>query len=233
MAARARTAERRQQVATSRLGRPRDPRRDDAILDAVVELLRDAGSGRVGMREVAERSGTSLATIYRRWPSREDMLLDALARVITEGAPVPDTGDLRGDLLAVIDAIRRGRKAFLESLPGIFAEGAANPQFWTAVRSRLLGVADQALRTVLRRARANGQVAPGADLRLAADATIALFMRQVIVHGRPPPRSYATRIVDHALLPMLGLGLPQAPPKQDPASGGAPAPPNLEATAST
>ncbi len=233
MAAWAKTAPGGQEAAASRLGRPRDPRRDDAILDAVVELLRDAGSGRVGMREVAERSGTSLATIYRRWPSREDMLLDALARFITEDAPVPDTGDVRGDLLAVIDAIRRGRKAFLESLPGIFAEAAANPEFGAAVRNRLLGVADRALRTVLRRARSNAQVRPDADLRLAADATIALFMRHVIVHGRPPARAYATRIVDHALLPMLGLGLPQAPPKQDPASGGAPASPHVKATASS
>lgn len=169
------------------------------------------------MREVASRSGTSLATIYRRWPSRQDMLLDAIARVIGEDTPVPDTGDLRADLLAVLDAIRRGRLALIQIVPGLIAEGGANPEFQAAVRSRLLGAADRALRTVLRRARSNAQVPPGADLQLAADTAMALFIRQVLVNGRPPTRAYAARIVDHALLPMLGLRLPQ--PLKEPAAG--------------
>lgn len=212
-----------QRAARDKLGRPRDPRRDDAILDAVTGLLREAGAGagRIGMREVAERSGTSLATIYRRWPSREDLMLDAIARFIEEDAPLPDTGDLRGDLLAVLDTIRRRRMAFIESLPGLIAEGVANPEFGYAVRKRLLGAAGAAIHTVLLRARSNAHVPPGADLRLVADAAVALFALQPLVDRRPPTRAYAARIVDHALLPMLGFGIPQAPPAQVPANGSA------------
>jgi hypothetical protein len=116
------------------------------------------------MREVAERSGTSLATIYRRWPSRTELLLDAIQRFVEQDAPVPDTGELR------------------------------------------------ALRMVLQRARSNGQLPAGVDLRLVADTAMALFARQAMLYGRPPTRAYLTGIVDHALLPMLGLGLPQPPP---------------------
>jgi AcrR family transcriptional regulator len=208
VAAPAGTVEDQQQGAGAKPGRPRDPRRGDAILDAVVGLLREAGAGagRIGMREVAERSGTSLATIYRRWPSREDMLLDAIAHFIEEDAPVPDTGDLRTDLLAALETMRRRRRAFIESLPGLIAEGAANPDFGAAVRNRLLGRAGQALREVLQRARGDGQLPAGADLDLAADAALALFALQPIVYGRAPTRAYVTRIVDHALMPMLGLG---------------------------
>jgi AcrR family transcriptional regulator len=192
-------------------GRPRDPGRDDAILDAVVGLLREPGTGRIGMREVASRSGTSLATIYRRWPSRESLLLDAIERFAGEGAPMPGNGDLRADLLAVLDTMLHRRRAFLESLPRLIAEGAASPEFGNALRARLLGLAGRRLDAVLRRARANAQVSPAADLRLVADTALALFAYQPLVRGRPPTRAYAARIIDHALLPMLGHGLPGAP----------------------
>jgi AcrR family transcriptional regulator len=202
------TAGDQQHGAGARAGRPRDPRRGDAILDAVVRLLREAGtgSGRIGMREVAERSGTSLATIYRRWPSREDMLLDAIAHFIEEDTAVPDTGDLRTDLLTTLETMRRRRRAFIDSLPGLIAEGTANPNFGAAVRKRLFGRAGQGIREVLQRARGNGQIPDGADLALAADAALALFAHQPIVYGRAPTRAYLTRIVDHALMPIVGLG---------------------------
>jgi AcrR family transcriptional regulator len=182
----------------------------------VAGLLRDVGAGtrRIGMREVAERSGTSLATIYRRWPSREDLLFEAIARFFQEHEPIPDTGDLRSDLLAVLD-IMRNRRAFVESLPGLIVEGAANPDFGKALRKILLGMTGRSLRTVCRRARARGRIPPAADLSLAADTAIALFAHQPLLYGRQPTRAYTTRIVDHALLPMLGLGIAGAPASRD------------------
>jgi AcrR family transcriptional regulator len=207
LAARRAARENEHPAGSGQRGRPRDPGRAGAILDAVAGLLREPGTGRIGMREVAERSGTSLATIYRRWPSRERLLLDAIERFVQAGAPVPDSGDLRADLLAVLDTMLGRRSAFIGSMPRLFAEGAASPEFGNAVRTRLLGLAGRTLDAVLRRARANGQISPAADLRLVADTALALFAYQPVVHGQPPTRGYATRIVDHALLPMLGLGL--------------------------
>src|SRR5260370_23582085 len=210
----------------ARPGRPRDRGRDGAILDAVVALLREPGTGPIGVREVAERSGTSLATIYRRWPSREEMLLDAIQRFVEDDAPVPDTGDLRADLFAVLDTMRTRRAAFMESLPRLIAEAAASPQISDAVRKRLLGLAGRTLRLVLHRARSNAQIPAAADLPLVADTGIALFAQQPLIYGRPPTRAYLTRIVDHALLPMLGLGIPEPPPKPRRRSTGARAPPD-------
>jgi AcrR family transcriptional regulator len=210
----------------ARPGRPRDPGRDGAILDAVVALLREPGTGPIGVREVAERSGTSLATIYRRWPSREEMLLDAIQRFVEDDAPVPDTGDLRADLFAVLDTMRTRRAAFMESLPRLIAEAAASPQISDAVRKRLLGLAGRTLRMVLHRARSNAQIPAAADLPLVADTGIALFAQQPLIYGRPPTRAYLTRIVDYALLPMLGLGIPEPPPKRRRRSTGVPTPPD-------
>jgi AcrR family transcriptional regulator len=198
--------------ARGKPGRPRDPGRDEAIVDAVVMLLREPGTGKIGMREVAARSGTSLAAIYRRWPSREDLLLDAIQHFVEEDAPVPDAGDLRADLLAVLETMIRRREAFIESLPRLIAEAASSPQIIDAVRRRLLGLAGRSLTTVLRRARSETQIPAGADLDLAADTAVALFTHQAITCGRPPTRAYVARIVDHALLPMLGLGIPGPPP---------------------
>jgi AcrR family transcriptional regulator len=167
------------------------------------------------MREVAERSGTSLATIYRRWPSRDDLLFKAIAHLYQEDEPVPDTGDLRADLLAVLD-VMRNRKEFVESLPGLIAEAVANPSFGKELRKIMLGMANRSLRAVCRRARAHGRIPPEADLSLAAETAIALFAQQPLVHGRQPTRAYTTRIVDHALLPMLGLGIAGAPMTKSP-----------------
>jgi AcrR family transcriptional regulator len=167
------------------------------------------------MREVAERSGTSLATIYRRWPSREELLFEAIARLHQKDELIPDTGDLRADLLAVLNAMRN-RKEFVESLPGLIAEAVANPSFGRELRKIMLGMASRSLRTVCRRARARGRIPPEADLNLAVETAIALLAHQPLVHGRQPTRAYTTRIVDRALLPMLGLGIARAPVTKSP-----------------
>ena len=200
------------EAVARRPGRPRDPDRDRVILDAVIALLSEPNTQRLGMREVATRSGTSLATIYRRWPSREGLLLDAIQRFMETDVPLPETGDLRRDLIAVLDSMRIRRKVFIETLPRLNAEAVSSAEIREAVRTRLLGLAGDRLHTVLLRARSNKIVQPTIDLEFVADAAIALFAQQPIMYGRAPTRANVTRIVDQALMPMLGLGLPRQSP---------------------
>jgi AcrR family transcriptional regulator len=191
-------------------GRPRDPGRDSAILDAAAALLRERGGRRIAMREVAERSGTSLASIYRRWPSREDLIADAIQHLVVGEISLPDTGDVRSDLLTVLETMRHTRGALIANLPLMMAEATSSPEILDTVRKRLLSVAGNAVSTVLQRACSRAQIPAGPDLGLVAETAVALFAQQGIVHARAPTRAYVTRIVDYALLPMLGLGLPRA-----------------------
>src|ERR1700737_2613138 len=91
-------------IATTgpRRGRPRSGEARLAILDATTELLLEHGLIGANMDAVAERAGVSKATIYRWWPTKEALALDALYRSWSEVGPALDTGSLRGDMLAIL-----------------------------------------------------------------------------------------------------------------------------------
>src|ERR1700736_6291349 len=85
-------------------GRPRSQEADRAILTAAVELLAERGLAAMSIEEVAARAGVGKATIYRRWSSKGLLALDAFVASFQEQQPLPDTGTLRGDLIAALTA---------------------------------------------------------------------------------------------------------------------------------
>ena len=99
-----------------RLGRPRDARVDAAVLDATRSLLAEKGYAGTTVEAIATRAGVGKATIYRRWPTREQLLL-AVTTADLPDVPTPDTGDLREDLRLVFtqlaEQIRTGRTGLL------------------------------------------------------------------------------------------------------------------------
>ena len=82
-------------------GRPRDASRDEAILTATVALLRRRGYPGLTIEGVASEAGVGRPTIYRRWASREALVLDAAATLVPQ-PDVPDTGSVRDDLIALM-----------------------------------------------------------------------------------------------------------------------------------
>jgi AcrR family transcriptional regulator len=85
-------------------GRPRSEAADRAILRAATDLLAERGLAGMSMEEVAARAGVGKATVYRRWRSRGALALDAFMAEFQALQPLPDTGTLRGDLLAALRA---------------------------------------------------------------------------------------------------------------------------------
>src|SRR6266446_6100976 len=85
-------------------GRPRSQEADRAILTATADLLAERGLAAMSIEEVAARAGVGKTTIYRRWPSKGLLALDAFVASFREEQPQPDTGTLRGDLLAALRA---------------------------------------------------------------------------------------------------------------------------------
>src|SRR5919201_4334058 len=85
-------------------GRPRDPRRRRAILDAAMALIAEVGYDRMTIDAIAARSGASKPTLYRRWPhGKPELVADAIRERRAEGGEPPETGSLRGDLLALVE----------------------------------------------------------------------------------------------------------------------------------
>src|SRR3954464_11010422 len=92
-------------VRPSRGGRPRDPSRDGVIRAAILRLLADVGYGALTMDAVAAQAGVGKATIYRRWRTKEDLVVDTIADLNREEAAAPDSGSLEGDLRAILRSL--------------------------------------------------------------------------------------------------------------------------------
>src|SRR5918911_1191231 len=92
-------------VRHSRGGRPRDPSRDGVIRAAILRLLADVGYGALTMDAVAAEAGVGKATIYRRWRTKQDLVVDTISDLNRAEATTPDTGSLEGDLRALLHSL--------------------------------------------------------------------------------------------------------------------------------
>jgi AcrR family transcriptional regulator len=188
-----------------RRGRPRRADADAAILSAALELVAEAGIGGLSMDHLAQRAGVGKATIYRRWASKEALILDALS-VATSPIPVPDEGALHADLIAYTDAIveRLGANTVSDVLPHLLAASCYDEQLRASlddyIRSR-----QETLRRVLKRGIERGELPPDADVNLLVDVTLGPFFYRRLLSGANVDRRFSRRLVD-AVLAMAGVG---------------------------
>ena len=186
---------------TPRRGRPRSEKARHAILDAAAELLLLRGLGAVSMDAVAERAGVSKATIYRWWPSKEMLALDALLDWAASAAPPRDTGSLRGDVLALIRPWVREirRRPFGPVIAAFVNKAQADPEFADAYRTHFVEPRREAMRAVFARAAERGEVPADLDVEVALDLIYgAVYHRLLHGHAKLTDR-FARDVVDLAL----------------------------------
>ncbi|MCG2798991.1 MAG: TetR/AcrR family transcriptional regulator [Cellulomonas sp.] len=180
-------------------------RRGDAlrseILGAVRDELRDHGYAGVTYDGVARRAHTSKPVLYRRWRSRAHLVLDALTAQLASVTPAPDTGNLRGDLIALLQLMRtRFQTAGAQALRGIVADADAD------LRSVLLeltdALADEISRTVLQRARERGELGPVPIPPLVSSVPVILFRHDLLLTDEPSD-ARIEEIVDAVCLPLM------------------------------
>jgi AcrR family transcriptional regulator len=191
-------------AAPRRPGRPRSERADRAIIDATLSLFAETGPEGLCIEKVAARAGVGKATIYRRWPGKEDLLLDAIA---TLQAPLPEPAgrSVREDLVTLLgamrDAVADPRRAREFAL--LLGEGAKYPRLMARYVETVLEPRREVIRSVLRRGVASG------ELRATVDIEAALFMLTgaVLARGKYEPGSippgYVERVVDELLLGLV------------------------------
>src|ERR1700694_2950908 len=121
-------------------GRPRDPRLDDALLDAGLESMLEHGYHATTLTEIARRAGVGTPAIYRRWPTKAHLTMDIVVRV-SEPEPIPDTGSIRDDLVAFMALRLRtwGTPYFRQVLLPLLMQGIAEESVGAEVRERFLG----------------------------------------------------------------------------------------------
>jgi len=166
-------------------GRPRSRQAEAAILEATRELLAEQGLSLLTIEEVAARAGVGKASIYRRWPNKAALALDAFLDDYLKGIPVRDTGTLRGDLLAsardwirVVTTTPAGR-----TLAGLLAQALVDPALAEAWRNVVLHRMRDDRRAIISRAVARGEVPRSTDPDLILDLFYgALYHRFVNGH---------------------------------------------------
>jgi len=179
-----------------RPGRPRSEACDVAIEDAVLDLLVEDGYQGVTMEGVAARAGVGKATIYRRWSARDSMVLDAVLRRCEEHIVSPDTGCLRGDLVEYGQALLHKFRKDGPILAAFVAETARNPALAESFRRTFLDDRRAAIREILARGVARGELAAAADLELLGDLSSAVMWHRMVVTGAPLTDDLPGRIAD-------------------------------------
>lgn len=195
---------------TPRLGRKRDHSRDPEILAAALDILAEKGYERMTVDMVATRARAGKATLYRRWPSKAELVIDAVACMKnTHPADLPDTGSLRGDLVANIKApaVKDGERK-LRIMAGMVSLMSESPEFADAARSVIVEPRAAALRTLIGRAIDRGEVTPDVDVHLLAQVIPSMTAYKSLMLGQAVDREYIITLVDEVLLPALGLPAP-------------------------
>jgi AcrR family transcriptional regulator len=181
------------------LGRPRDPQIDTAVLDAVVDVLGRVGYGGLTFEEVARRAGTTKPAIYRRWSSRQRLVLAALGRRLG-AARAPDTGctlcDLDECLKVFVAAFRRMPPGVLGPL---FADCAGDGELHAAFMSTLFEPPRAAVRETLQRAHGRDDLRDDVDLELILDLIGSLIHYRALFGHAPTSDIEIERAVEALL----------------------------------
>jgi AcrR family transcriptional regulator len=167
-----------------RRGRPRSADVDQRVLDATLALASEVGINGMSMDDVAQRAGASKATIYRRWPSKEAMVLDAMRHAMHPVDDV-DTGSLRGDLdeylIELAGRMAQGRAT--ELLPHLI-EVAMRDESLRDSLDEYVQYRRRPLRAILDRAIERGELAVDTDVEILLDALIGPFIyRRLLSHA--------------------------------------------------
>ncbi|MFD9686311.1 TetR/AcrR family transcriptional regulator [Kitasatospora sp. NPDC059088] len=174
-------------AATARRGRPRDAARDRALLDATLAVLAESGYGGLTTAAVAARAGVSTATLYRRWSSKEDLVIAAAALHGESSYEQPDTGGLEGDLRVVL----RDKAASMTGEPGrliraLIGEAAHNTALAQALVTAFLQPVYGRVAEVVRRAVERGEIPPLDGVDLLGEVVVGPVMTHFLLTPHLP-----------------------------------------------
>jgi len=162
-------------------GRPRDPRADEAILRAARELLAESDVASLSMDAIAARAKVSKATIYRRWHSKEEVVLALLMELGRGYRPTPDLGSIEAEFIALVNSVIR---SFSDTagvaVRGLVAELARNPALRESFRRRIGDVRRAETRRVVERGIARGELRGDIDIELAHDLVVGAVIYRML-----------------------------------------------------
>lgn len=177
---------------------------ESAIYSAVLSELADVGYADLALDRVAQRAKIGRASLYRRWGSKRDLVVDATANALPPLEAAPETGSLRGDLLACFEQMHQlldglGRLA-LQALAAELHDPTDNALI-ALLREEVLEPRLQVVLDVLLKGVSRGEIRAEAAVPVLARTGPALLFQHLLLFGTPPPRPYIEDIIDRVILP--------------------------------
>lgn len=182
-------------------GRPRDAARDEAIREAARELLAEVGYDLLTMDAVAARAHASKATIYRRWPSKAELVIDTVGCLVAM-PELPDRGSVEEDLRTALGAKGLVDDFRLRLMSGLVSALPRNPDLARVFQDKFVAGRARALRKVLERGVSRGEVPADRDLDLLTAIFPAMLIHRALILGRPVDVAYLRAVVEQVLLPL-------------------------------
>ncbi|WP_020499853.1 TetR/AcrR family transcriptional regulator [Sciscionella marina] len=192
-------------ATTRRSGRPRSERARAAILRSAEELLDEEGYTAVTMDAIASRSGASKATLYRWWPNKAAVVMDAYFEHNNPDISFPDTGSLHADLVQQLSAVVHGMNDTVAGhlLARLIADAQYDEGLAESLRGRFISARRADAVAAIERGRARGQLRHGADPEVLVDLLYGALYYRLLVTGQHTGTGYV-----HTLLGQLGISSP-------------------------
>jgi AcrR family transcriptional regulator len=187
--------------AARRPGRPRSERAEQAILDATLEAVGECGIDGVRCEDVAARAGVGKATLYRRWPGKEDLLIAAFAS-LKSPLPEPRGESVREDLVAMLEVMVADSDdpRYAQQFALLHGEGQRYPRLMARYKELVVEPRRELVRSVLRRGVATGELRPDTDIEVAMLALMGTVLARGGKHDAAQASTvFATRVVDELL----------------------------------
>ncbi len=192
-----------------KLGRKRDLTRDPEILEATIDVLAETGYDGMTIDMVAARAKAGKATVYRRWSSKSELVIDAVAcmkNADIDFDELPDTGTLRGDLIAMIKphSIEDAKKK-LQVMAGIVSMMSNHPELTDAMRAIVVEPRARVNKFFLNRAIERGEIPSDIDIDLLAMVSASMASYRTLMLRKPVDRAFLISVIDGVILPAVGL----------------------------
>jgi len=185
-------------------GRPRDDAREQAILDAAIELLCEVGYDGFTVDGLAARARASKATIYRRWPGKAGVVVAAIRRHKSAVHVLPDTGSIRDDLIELLrDQVCSPKSFDVAILLGVLRAMREDDELATLMREHVIDVHVESTQNLVRRSIDRHELSDQIDVETTVEIMWSVMFAQLIFFVRTPDMDLLTDLVDRVVMPLL------------------------------
>jgi AcrR family transcriptional regulator len=177
--------------------------RETELLAVTLQLLQEHGYDRLTVDAVAATARASKATVYRRWPSKAELVLAAFIEGIRQVAVPPDTGTLRGDLLRVGQLVCQEARQHASTIRAVMVEVSRNPALNDVMQHQFIEQRKALIRHILQQAVDRGEIESAAISDELWDLLPGYLIFRSIIPGRPPTHHTVQALVDDVIIPSL------------------------------